>query len=130
MSEQSVVDSCRAQAKADKMLLDIGETSKHAGFKFPVALTRTVWINYVELPCGVIGEDELGRLWDILNCLRYAIDHTPPHITVIPFRLEVRVDSSDEDQPLVEFIAVWGSDDDGNKHIAVMLPEEVTAKCV
>ena len=33
----------RAQAIEDGFLVDVSETPREAGFKIPVALTRTVW---------------------------------------------------------------------------------------
>ena len=35
----------RAQAIGDGILVDVSETAREAGFKIPVAVTRTVW-NY------------------------------------------------------------------------------------
>src|SRR5713226_2372951 len=62
----------RAQALEDGVLVDVSETAKEAGINFPVALTATVWGQYVEVPEGVTGQDETGRLWDILWMFRCA----------------------------------------------------------
>jgi hypothetical protein len=56
----------RVQAIADGVLIDVSETAKEAGFHIPVALTAGVWARYVEVPEGVSGQDEKGRLWDLL----------------------------------------------------------------
>ena len=37
----------RAQAIEDGVLVDVSESAREAGFKFPVAVTRTVWDCYV-----------------------------------------------------------------------------------
>jgi len=40
----------RAQAIEDGELVDLSETAREAGIKFPVAVTRAVWAKYVEIP--------------------------------------------------------------------------------
>jgi uncharacterized protein DUF6573 len=62
----------RAQALEDGVLVDVSEMAKEAGIKFAVALTATVYGKYVEVPDGVAGQDETGRLWDILWMFRCA----------------------------------------------------------
>ena len=57
----------RAQAIEDGILVDVSQTARQAGFKIPVAVTRTVWSRLVALPEGYLGyQDERGRLWDLL----------------------------------------------------------------
>ena len=57
----------RAQAIEDGVLVDVSDTAREAGFKIPVALSRSVWDRLVALPEGYRGfQDERGRLWDVL----------------------------------------------------------------
>jgi len=56
----------REQAFEDGVLVDVTETAREAGWKFPVALTQAVWNEYVKVPLKVKGQDEMGRLWDIV----------------------------------------------------------------
>ena len=67
----------RAQAIADGVLVDVSKLAKEAGFRFPVAVTAAVWAECVTVPDGVAGQDETGRLWDVLNLLRFAIAKRP-----------------------------------------------------
>src|SRR5262245_26906688 len=113
----------RAQAIADGELIDVTSTAKEAGFRYPVALTRAVWCEYVEVPAGVEGQDEGGRLWDILVMLRYAIPGNEDR-EELRFRLHVRNDNRERMPPLVELKAVCGPDDDGSPCITVMEPDE------
>ena len=54
----------------DGFLIDVSETAKDAGFRFPMAVTSAVWMKCIEVPESCEGEqDEAGRLWDILNML-------------------------------------------------------------
>ena len=67
----------RRQAIADGVLVDVSTLAKEAGFRFPVAVTAAVWAECVTVPDGVAGQDETGRLWDVLNMLRFAITKQP-----------------------------------------------------
>ena len=122
-NENLIYSYSRAQAIGDGVLVDVTETAKEAGFKYPVALTRTIWNGYVEVPAGVEGQDEAGRLWDILFMLRLAARRGDAG-SVILFRLHVRNDNRDRTPPLVELKAVCGPNDDGSPCITVMLPGE------
>ena len=57
----------RAQAIEDGVLVDVSETAREAGIRFPLALTRAVWESCVEVPRNRKGQpvpcqDEPGRL--------------------------------------------------------------------
>ncbi len=56
----------RAQALADGVLVDVSPLAREAGFKVPVAMTAAAWADCVAWPAGVAGQDETGRLWDVL----------------------------------------------------------------
>ena len=60
----------RAQAIEDGVLVDVSETAKEAGFKFPVALTRAVYEDCVAWDEKdnerQTHQDVEGRLWDVV----------------------------------------------------------------
>ena len=114
-----IVYYTRAQALADGVLVDVTETAREAGFRYPVAVTHAVWCEYVEVPAGVEGQDESGRLWDILVMLGYAIRGNKDS-SELRFRLHVRNDNRERTPPLVELKALCGPDDDGSPCITVM----------
>jgi hypothetical protein len=122
-SKEDLIHSyTRAQAIEDGFLVDVSTTAKEAGLRFPVALTRTVWGQYVEVPDGVEGQDEAGRLWDILWMLAVAIKRSKEPGDTMQFQLYVR---NDNRRPrLVTLKAVCGPNDDASPCITVMLPEE------
>ena len=68
-----IVSYTRKQAITDGILIDISETAREAGFKFPVAVTHTVWNQYIvpSEPLKEMGQSVQGRLWDMLMMLRY-----------------------------------------------------------
>ena len=115
----------RAQAVADGVQVEVTKTANEAGIKFPVFLTRTVFDTYVEVPPDVAGQDEAGRLWDIVWMLRFAILRSRPGAERIPVALYVR--QSDTKRPqLIKLIATCGplDIDDPQPAITVMMPDE------
>jgi hypothetical protein len=115
----------RAQAVADGVQIEVTKTAAEAGIRFPVFLTRGVFDAYVEVPPGVTGQDEAGRLWDIVWMLRFAILRSRSGQWRVPVALYVR--QSDTERPrLVKLIATVGplDLDDSQAAITVMLPDE------
>jgi hypothetical protein len=105
------------------VLIDVSETAKEAGIRYPVALTAAVWGTCVTVPPGVECQDEQGRLWDVLFLLRCAIGRSDggPEVR---FGVHVRNDNRDRTPPLVRLKALCGPDDDGSPCITVLLPDE------
>ena len=111
----------RAQALEDGVLVDVSETAREAGLKFPVALTRAVWDCYCEVPEGVACQDVQGRLWDIIWMCRHAISRSRGGAE-LPFKLYVR-NTNGKPRP-VHLKALCGPGDGGEPVITVMLPGE------
>ena len=112
----------RRQALEDGLQVDVSQVAGEAGIRFPVFLTRTAWDTYVEVPEGVTGQDEAGRLWDILWMLRCHIGRS--NGAELAFQLYVR---NDNRRPrLVTLKAVCGPRDidDPQPAITIMMPDE------
>ena len=114
----------RAQAVADGVQVEVTKTASEAGISFPVFLTRGVFDSFVTVPPGVSGQDEAGRLWDIVWMLRFAILRARPGVQRIPVALYVRNDN--RRATLIKLIATCGplDMDDPQPAITVMLPDE------
>lgn len=114
----------RGQALDDGLQIDVSGTSQEVGIRFPVFLTRAVWDAYVEIPELVEGQDIMGRLWDILWMLRFAISGSKSAADRIVFSLHVRNDN--RKPQLTRLIAVCGpcDHDDPSPAITVMMPTE------
>ena len=115
----------RKQALADGFQVEVTTTAQEAGIKFPVFVTRTVFDAYVAVPPGVAGQDEAGRLWDIVWMLRFAILRSRPGTDRIPVALYVRQSNYQRPQ-LVKLIATCSAldIDDPQPSITVMMPCE------
>src|ERR1041385_8151700 len=114
----------REQAVADGVQVEVTKTAQEAGIRFPVFLTRTVYDTYVTVPPGVSGQDEAGRLWDIVWMLRFAVGKAESGRSRLPFALYVRNDNT---RPrLVKLVATCGPLDiaDPRPAITVMMPDE------
>jgi hypothetical protein len=115
----------RSQAVADGVQVEVTKTAAEAGIRFPVFLTRGVFDAYVAVPPGVTGQDEAGRLWDIVWMLRFAILRSRTGAYRVPVVLYIG--NSDAERPrLVKLIASIGplDIDDPQAAITVMLPDE------
>ena len=119
----------RAQAIEDGILVDVSETAREAGFKIPVAVTRSVWDRLVALPHGYQGfQDESGRLWDVLWMAHYyavcASDSDRVRMCVLV--RDIRKDLRDSHRPPRKHfpIVAIGSGDDGGAAITIMFPED------
>ena len=115
----------RAQALADGLQVDASTLAQEAGIRFPVFLTRGVWNTCVEVPPNVTGQDETGRLWDVVWMLRYAITKAPAGTSRLTVQLYVR-NSDSHPARLTKLIATAGpmDIDDPAPAITVMLPDE------
>jgi hypothetical protein len=114
----------RAQAVADGVQVEVTKTAQEAGIKFPMFLTRAVFDAYVAVPPGLTGQDEAGRLWDVVWMTRFAILRSHGHTDRLPVALYVRTDN--RRAKLVKLIAQCGPLDIDNPSpaITVMLPDE------
>ena len=114
----------RAQAVADGYQVDVTKTAQEAGIKFPMFLTRAVYDNYVAVPQGVTGQDEAGRLWDVVWMTRFAIQRSRGHADRLPVALYVRNDN--RAARLVKLVATCGplDMDDPQPAITLMMPDE------
>jgi hypothetical protein len=112
----------RKEAIADGVLIDVSDTAKEAGFRYPVALTAAAWGLSVEVPGGVPWQDEAGRLWDVLTMLRVACRGRSGEGSTLSFDVLVMNDA-DGPKP-VRLKAVCGPDDDLTPCLTVMLPDE------
>jgi hypothetical protein len=120
----------RKQAVADGVQVEVTKTAQEAGIKFPMFLTRAVFDSFVAVPEGVSGQDEAGRLWDIVWMTRFAIQRSRGHTkagaacTRLPVALYVRNDN--RAPRLVKLVATCGAldIDDPQPAISVMLPDE------
>jgi hypothetical protein len=132
----------RAQAIADGALVDLTAATddkgqllcQQAGFKVPVAITRTAWAQTVEAggswrPTGdgeVLelkgGQSLTGRLWDVLWMLRAASGQAGSSDRV---HFQVLVDvHGDGRHEMVRLWALCGPGDDAQPVITIMLEEE------
>src|SRR5712664_3848309 len=114
----------RSQAVADGFQVEVSKVAREAGIRFSVFLTRAVYDSFVSVPPGVTGQDETGRLWDILWMLRFAIRKAQPGQARLPFALYVRNDN--KSPRLIKLVATCGplDIDDPQPAITVMLPDE------
>ncbi len=115
----------RSQAIADGFQVEVTKTAQEAGIRFPVFITRGVYEQCVAVPPGVTGQDEAGRLWDVVWMLRFAIIRSKPGVNRLTVALYVR-DSDSHPARLTKLIATAGAVDidDPAPALTIMLPDE------
>ena len=112
----------RAQAIADGVLIDVTETAREAGVRFPVAVTAGLWHRYIlpkdssSLHCQSVE----GRLWDTLWLFRHAAVGFSGD--VLYFEVLYVMEGRKLDK--VKLKALCGPGDCGEPVVTIMLPEE------
>ena len=109
---------------ADGLQVEVTKTAQEAGIRFPMFITRAVYDAYVTVPPGVTGQDEAGRLWDLVWMTRFAIIRSRPGVDRLPVALYVRNDHLRS--RLIKLVAVCGRLDfhDPAPAITLMMPTE------
>ncbi|MCS7466285.1 hypothetical protein NZK35_06300 [Stieleria sp. ICT_E10.1] len=112
----------REQAIEDGVLVDVSESAREMGFRFPVALTSSVWNGDVVVrddgqPC----QSTMGRLWDTLWMARLAVQRSNPENERAKFFVQFRQENGIRD---VELSMVCGPGDSGEPVLTIMYPWE------
>ncbi len=113
----------RAQAIEDGVLIDVSPVAlgEH-GILYPVAVTERVWAEVVIPPGGVATwQDDLGRLNDLLTCLRFAIRRAPKG-DLVQFKMDVI--NEGEKRKTITLKALCHGGDNLEPVITVMFPDE------
>ena len=119
----------RAQGIEDGILVDVSDTAREAGFRVPVALSRTVWDRLVALPEGYKGfQDESGRLWDVVWMARHYARRASggDRVRMCVLVRDIRKDLRDSNRPPRKHfpIVAIGAGDSGEAVITIMFPED------
>lgn len=114
----------RKQALADGFQVEVTKTAKEAGIRLPVFITRAAFEKFVAVPPGVEGQDEGGRLWDVVWMLRFAIHRAKPGVSRLPVAFYCRNDN--RNAKLHKLVAECGplDIDDPQPCITLMMPDE------
>ena len=116
----------RAEAIADGVLVDVSETAREAGFRYPVAMTRGAWADCVEWTDADTArqthQDEAGRLWDVLFMASLAARRGGRVQSVDLYR--VPRGGRGVHARLTTIKMVCGPGDEGEPVITIMLPDE------
>jgi hypothetical protein len=124
MTSDLIFKYSRASALADGVLVDVSELAREAGFKFPVAVSDTLYHGYLTPPLELAKEGQSlnSRLWDTLSVLRYAIKSASA-TDALSFTV-LFAQASDATPVSVDLLAVCGPGDSGEPVITIMLPSD------
>ena len=119
----------RAQAIEDGVLVDVSETAREAGFRWPVAITQAAWedcIAWTEDDNNrQVYQDESGRLWDVLWMALHAITSASANRSQMLYELyRVPRDGKSTEARPTKLKLVAGPGDHAEPVITIMLPTE------
>jgi hypothetical protein len=121
----------RQNALDDGVLIDVTEASKEAGFSIPVAVTSTVWDQYIEWTEEdserQTYQDQSGRLWDVLWMARMGISGGNKDKSQIMFQLDCvpRAPASTARMARLTTLKMHiGAGDNHEPVVTIMLPDE------
>ena len=116
----------RANAIEDGVLVDVSGMAKEVGFKIPVAVTRSVWMD-----CVVWTEedtkapqDQEGRLWDVVYMAYYAASNACDSQMINVELYRVPRDGKEVKALLVELKMIVSGGDNGEPVITISQPHE------
>jgi hypothetical protein len=114
----------RAQAIEDGFLVDVSEMAREAGIRFPVALTRAVWDEYVtpDPRSKKYGQSESGRLWDTLWMFSVAARQASDAASVFLYRVIYVL--KEKQRRTITLKAHYGPGDEGEPVITISKPDE------
>lgn len=125
---ETIYSYSRSQAIADGVLVNVSEIALEAGFKISVAVTNTVWHEFIEWTeentLRQTYQDTNGRLWDVLSMLRFAIAKKRNTDCLFYKLYIVPRDGKTRTAKLTQLKAVIGAGDNGEPAITIMLPNE------
>jgi hypothetical protein len=126
---ESVYSYSRAQALDDGYLVDVTETAREAGFRFPVALTRAAWEDCVawsedDTTHKHWPQDEAGRLWDVLMMARFLCKRDAGASRITFQVLRVPREGRGVKPRKATLLAAIGSGDDAEPVITIGLPHD------
>jgi hypothetical protein len=116
----------RKQAIADGIQREISDVAKEEGFKFRTFMTERVWSKCVQVPEGVTGQDERGRLHDIFWMLQCVIRSMKTKDNLVSFEVLVRVNNRGHGLRKYRLLAQCGpvDIDDSEPSLTIMTPED------
>ena len=117
----------RAEALQEGGLVDASTLAKDAGFRIPLALTGEAWRECVQWPQDQPGQDETGRLWDVIwMASRAAVAAKHSDDPVTEFQV-YRVKVGEEQASLVDLVLLIGPGDEAEPVCTVYTAAEVQA---
>ncbi len=118
----------RAEALAEGGLVDASTLAKEAGFRIPLALTAEAWRDCVAWPADVPGQDETGRLWDVVfMASRAAVANKGSDDPVAEYQI-YRVKTGEQAPTLVDLVLLIGPGDDMEPVCTIYTRAEVEAQ--
>jgi len=114
----------RAQALADGVLVDVSEAAKEVGFRYPVAVTESLYGRYISVPPILKNSEQTteARLHDVLFVLVLNIKKSQKPGNEVHFSVGFRM--SETESEVVQLWALVNGGDSGEPVVTIMLEGE------
>jgi len=126
--ELAIYSYTREQALADGVLVDVSETAKEAGFRFPVAITEALHNHLTPSKVdAALGQDYDGRLWDVLWLAAFTAKLPDSNTDTIRFSLEQQEANAHTGKPEKVLRCLWANcspGDNGEPVVTIGFPED------
>ena len=124
MSDNVIFSYTRQEALSDGVLVDLSDLAREAGFRWPLAATSRLYHEYLVPMITLVyeGQSTIGRVWDLLNVLKYDTNQAKPNSSI---RFTVLFVMSPGTRPVpIDIVATVGPGDSGEPVITCLLPDE------
>jgi hypothetical protein len=114
----------REDAIRDGFLVDVSEMAGEVGFRIPVAVTRTLWDEYITPDPRSVpnGQSVEGRLWDTLWMARMAA-RCRPDTDLLRYKV-IYILKAAQRRTITLEMRLGAADPSGRPCITIMLPGE------
>ena len=118
---EAIYSYTRSMALADGTLVDVSETAREAGFRFPVALTASLWSVVETIPKKHSYQDWKGRLWDVLWMASLAVRKSKSESRIV---FELILFREGSRRKFVTLVCDCGPGDSGEPVVTIGFPED------
>jgi predicted RNA methylase len=110
----------------DGLYVDVSDMATEAGFRWPVVMTRGVHYTVEDIPQSQAHQGYDGRLWDLLNVLRYTLKKTNgDFLEPVKFNMVMHHKPNGHVRKWLTLTVVGQYTEDGEPMLVVMHPEEM-----
>ncbi len=127
-SRAQAIEACPERSRRDGVLVDVSETAKEVGFRWPVVITAALHDRLTPSQHDErLGQDYDARLWDVLWVAAYTAKLSDPGTDTVTFAVVLQEVEAKTGQPVnvdIRLRSVCGPGDEGEPVVTIGFPED------